>query len=159
MLLAFSSLYLALLGAPADARSKRELATAALTGLVLAGAALTKPLMAYFGVAAIVVLVWRRRWVVALTVGLAMAVGLAPWCIRNYQVYGKPLVLDLTLGQNLAFGRAETGRPTGITGSQISDHELPGLSDERPRPDRADRPSAIGPIRVAMYRITAMRVP
>jgi len=101
LFLAFTYLYLRLLDSP-----KASLGVAALAGLLLGGAILTKPVIVYFGLAALGVMAWRRR-VPATIMALAMAATLAPWCIRNYFTYGDPLQLELAMGQNLAFGNSD----------------------------------------------------
>lgn len=62
---------------------------AALSGLAAGLAALTRPAMLVFVLLAIVWVAARRRWWLAATFALSVAVVIAPWTARNVPAYGR----------------------------------------------------------------------
>jgi hypothetical protein len=67
-----------------------------LYGLTLAGAALVRAALLPFALVAVAWFLLRSRtlprgWLAALVAFLGLATGLAPWAVRNYQVFGEPV--------------------------------------------------------------------
>jgi len=80
-------------------------------GLTLAGLALVRAALLPFSFAALIWFLWRSRsakpgWLCGLLVFLGFANGLAPWMVRNFQLFGEPLpvvdsmYLHLWVGNN-----------------------------------------------------------
>jgi 4-amino-4-deoxy-L-arabinose transferase-like glycosyltransferase len=78
--------------------------SAVLAGIVLAGAALTRGVLALFLVFAGCWLVRRAGWRPGLLFGLAAAALIVPWAARNSQVLGRPAFIENSLGYNLFVG-------------------------------------------------------
>jgi len=83
-------------------------ASACVVGGTLALAALCRPaFLCILGVAWLVTLLvgtGRRRWVNALAMAIAAAIVIAPWAIRNYFHYGRPIVATTHGGYTLLLG-------------------------------------------------------
>jgi 4-amino-4-deoxy-L-arabinose transferase-like glycosyltransferase len=73
-------------------------------GVVLAGAALTRGVLALFLVFGGLWLVRRAGWRRGLLFGLAAAALIVPWAVRNSRVIGRPAFIENSLGYNLFVG-------------------------------------------------------
>jgi 4-amino-4-deoxy-L-arabinose transferase-like glycosyltransferase len=73
-------------------------------GLALAGAALTRGVLALFLVFGGLWLARRAGWRRGLLFGLAAAALIAPWAVRNSLVLGRPAFIENSLGYNLFVG-------------------------------------------------------
>jgi 4-amino-4-deoxy-L-arabinose transferase-like glycosyltransferase len=101
-------LFLMLLGLLILLREKRSLVNDALAGIVFGMGCLTKPTMlfvpaVFFGIA----LMSRMRWTTVargLVVYAALGLVILPWCVRNYQVFGRPVFIVTSGGINLLIG-------------------------------------------------------
>jgi 4-amino-4-deoxy-L-arabinose transferase-like glycosyltransferase len=78
--------------------------TAVISGAVLAGAALTRGVLALFLVFGGAWLVRRAGWRSGLLFGLAAAALIMPWAVRNSRVIGRPAFIENSLGYNLFVG-------------------------------------------------------
>ncbi len=94
---ALLSVYLVLFIRAVD---RRSVAMAAAAGAILALAALTRPTVLWLPVLSLGwILFHRRRRGIAMSIAFALAFGalLMPWVVRNYRVFGEPIVTT-TLG-------------------------------------------------------------
>jgi 4-amino-4-deoxy-L-arabinose transferase-like glycosyltransferase len=115
----------------------QSLAAVAGAGLLLGSAALTRS----FGVLFLPIFglylcfAWQRGWRAAVVFGIAFVAAIAPWTIRNYSAFGRP-VLIATNGGSTFYGANNdlvAGTPREF-GSWVSTTRLPGrdLIDAQP---------------------------
>jgi 4-amino-4-deoxy-L-arabinose transferase-like glycosyltransferase len=124
-----------------------------LYGLTLAGLALVRAPLLPFAFAGLVWFLLRSRseargWLCALLAFLGFANGLAPWTVRNYQVFGEPVpivdsvYLHLWYGNNpLATGGAPTEAMTTTLSPEKREELLKTPAAEQPR-----RYNKLGPV-------------
>lgn len=100
---------------------------ALLAGICLGAAALMVPALAYV-TAFTGLFVWAREWSFrtlrqALLTGCGAALILAPWVLRNAQVFGRFIPLSTNSGVNLILGNSEHTTPNAGTTADISRYE------------------------------------
>ncbi len=88
--LTLASLYCSLWLLPATEQdATRQVSLAALAGALLALAALTRPVFFYFSLLTIIYLMLKASWQKGAITFVAFALLMAPWVVRNYQVFGQ----------------------------------------------------------------------
>jgi len=73
-------------------------------GITLGLAALCRPVFLAWAVLLVLAALWRRRWVLAITLIVGVGVTLAPWTARNWNVFGRPLVATTHGGYTFLLG-------------------------------------------------------
>src|SRR5262249_32896665 len=116
-----------------------------LYGLTLAGLALVRAALLPFAFVALIWFLLRSRteargWLCALLAFLGFANGLAPWTVRNYQVFGEPVPIVDSVYLHLWYGnnpRATGGAPTEAMLQSLPEDKLKELykvpGSEQPR--------------------------
>lgn len=121
-----------------------------LFGLLLAGLALTR---AYYFPFTLVAMCWfllRSRllnwgWLCALVAFLGFVAGLAPWTVRNYQVFGEPVPIVDSAYYHLWIGNNSQANGGPLTESMVKEAEakldVAGSKKlaELPQPERYDK--------------------
>lgn len=108
-----------------------------LAGLLLGAAALTRSYAVLFGPLYLLWLVGRppRRWAAAVGFGVGFAAAVLPWTYRNYQVFGRPVLIATNGGSTFYGGNnpVVAGSP-GQWGNWVATNRLPGrdLIDAQP---------------------------
>jgi 4-amino-4-deoxy-L-arabinose transferase-like glycosyltransferase len=113
--------------------------TSFLYGLLLALAALVRAALLSFAVVAVLWFLWRSRrlpvgWLYALLAFLGFVNGLAPWVVRNYQVFGVPVPIVDTGWWHLWVGnnpRATGGPFTEAMGETLPPERRAQLTAEK----------------------------
>lgn len=112
-----------------------------LFGVALAGLALTRPALLPFAVLCLAWLLVTTRdhssgWVAALVAFLGFVAGMAPWTIRNYQLFNEPVPIVSTAYYELWIGNnpAATGGP--LTEAMLEQAPAQELAAIAGQPDR-----------------------
>jgi 4-amino-4-deoxy-L-arabinose transferase-like glycosyltransferase len=125
-----------------------------LFGLILAGLALTR---AYYFPFTLVALAWfliRSRlltwgWLCALVAFLGFVIGLAPWTVRNYQVFGEPVPIVDSAFYHLWIGNNPKATGGPVTNEMVTDAEgklNEGAQKKLAEADQPDRYARLGQI-------------
>jgi hypothetical protein len=114
-----------------------------LFGLSLAGAALVRAALLPFGLAAMCWLLFRSRtlprgWLGALLALLGFINGLAPWAVRNFQVFGEPLPVVDSAQYHLWVGNNAQADGGPATDAMLAEAPAAELSRLR-QPERFSR--------------------
>jgi hypothetical protein len=117
-----------------------------LFGLTLAGLALVRAALLPFAFVAVIWFLLRTRglargWLAAVLTFLGFVTGLAPWTVRNFQVFHEPLPVVDSMWLHLWVGNnpAATGGPDyDAARKRLPDEKKKQLADEKHQPKRYD---------------------
>jgi 4-amino-4-deoxy-L-arabinose transferase-like glycosyltransferase len=101
------------------AADDRRWASAALAGLVLGAAALTRGALSIFVLLAAGWLVCAAGWKRAAVLALAVGVVVIPWAVRNSRIAGRPAFIENSIGYNLFVGYHPEGNGGFVAGPAL----------------------------------------
>lgn len=115
-----------------------------LYGLALAGAALVRAALVPFALVAMAWFLYRSRtlvrgWLCAFLAILGFANGLAPWIVRNYQVFGEPVPVVDSAQLHWWVGNNPHAEGGPLTAAMMADVPTADLADAPKQPERYAR--------------------
>jgi 4-amino-4-deoxy-L-arabinose transferase-like glycosyltransferase len=113
-------------------------------GLALAGASLVRAALLPFALVAVAWFLWRSRrlpsgWLCALVAFLGFAIGLAPWVVRNLQVFGEPIPIVDSVHLHFWIGNNPQANGGPATASMLASAPGDELAKVSRQPERYNR--------------------